>query len=742
MRPDRAGRRRGGRAVTRAALAPALLLLAAMTLPLAPGAAGAQERAAATGTPADSVRVPPAAPDSAHAGAAADSARAAGGAPAAPTDSLHAPGRPKTLQGELLRFHPGGARADTSRAPAASAAAAPRPRAALPHGVRVDLDAARREGVFEPDAALRERRAVVAAPLPVFGPLQGPLALPDGGGSLRVAGTAGHDDVATDRTLVAIPTAGLLPGFATASTDPLGADAELFDDAALDFPAEPGRLDGPGDALARAVPRGVADALAQAQGRLPSQFRSTLIYGKGDGGELVTGARFIAPLLLRGVYGSFARHESGGTDAISSAVTSRYHLVAGLPRLLSRTFAVDARLLQGTVEGSTLNPNGSSRTERQRAELSLRSQGVFGRRSEAWSLSITRTKRTDVLPPGLGRERWDLPSLVASGDVAWGDSALGSVYVSGRAASTRITYRLGASPEFEPRREEARAAAGVRRRMGPAGVGADGAYDWRETEGGAWDARLSGWVDARRANARLDLESVHERPSWIDRLTPADTSVFFTQTQIVTIARAGNPGLGPRRLTGAVAFGSWEAAPWLTLSGSGSLRRVTHDFGWDLTWSQAPVAVNVTDLAEDRGSGWLSHASLAGDVHAGPVTGHVLAWSRFGPDALSPRAASPPRRALEADVGARVVLFGGDLPLRAGLAAHAVGPRRGLFSEPSQITWDGSLRLDLGAAGVAIEMRNLFDRVVGSTMLDLETGRPLPLPGRTLRLGIVWNLLD
>lgn len=656
---------------------------------------------------------------------------------AAPADTLHAPVAHR-FPGELLRWKPGTAAGrDTTRAPLRPAARAPRSRSA-----RIDLEGARKEGMIDAPEALRARRALLAMPLPTFGSLSGSLALPDGGGAVRVAGgneapgAAAAD--ATDRAPVILPSVGILPDLATILADPGGSDFELLDFTALDFPVEPGRFDGPGDALARALPRSPADPLVQARGRLPSQFRTTLLYRKGSGGELSTGVRFIAPTLLQGVFGSFARHDVGRTDAIFSGLSSRYHVEAALPHVLSRAVALDARLLQRSIEG----PAGGSRAEQERAELAIRAQGIFGQRSETWSVTLGRTKRTDVLPPGLGRERWEIPSLVAAGEVAWGDSSGGSVYAAGRAGTTRISHWEDATADLASRRGEARISAGVRRRLGAGGVGADGAYDVRETERGAWDARVSGWIEAPHANGRLDLESAHERPSWIDRLSTSRTLVIPTQSQILTLLRSGDPGLTARRLTGAVGFGSWEATPWLTLSCSGSARRVVHDFGWDLERSEGPGTIDVLDVARQRGSGWLSHAALGGDLHAGPVTGRVLTWLRFGSATLSPREGEPARRALDADLSGRVVLFGGDLPVRGGLAAHATGPRGGLVREPAQITWDGTLRFDLGAAGVFVEMRDLFDRIVQSSLLDLESGRPVPLPGRALRFGVVWNLVD
>ena len=90
----------------------------------------------------------------------------------------------------------------------------------------------------------------------------------------------------------------------------------------------------------------------------------------------------------------------------------------------------------------------------------------------------------------------------------------------------------------------------------------------------------------------------------------------------------------------------------------------------------------------------------------------------------------------------RVVLFGGDLPLVGRIEAHGEGPRTGESSEPGWISLDGSLRADFGAAAVIVEYTNMLDRVVPSGTTDLATGRAIPMPPRSLRLGIVWYLLD
>src|SRR4029077_9230536 len=102
----------------------------------------------------------------------------------------------------------------------------------------------------------------------------------------------------------------------------------------------------------------------------------------------------------------------------------------------------------------------------------------------------------------------------------------------------------------------------------------------------------------------------------------------------------------------------------------------------------------------------------------------------------------PPRRALDASLESRVTLFQGDLPLRFQWRAHALGPRRGLISEPSTVLWDGALNVDLDQAGLFFEFDNVFDRATQSGVYEIESGRGAPAPGRAFHFGIVWNLLD
>src|SRR5206468_1987489 len=207
---------------------------------------------------------------------------------------------------------------------------------------------------------------------------------------------------------------------------------------------------------------------------------------------------------------------------------------------------------------------------------------------------------------------------------------------------------------------------------------------------------------ASRSDAHLDLESAHDRPSWVDLLTPAKLRQFLSIPQNPTIVvsdlfRSGDPGLKPRRLTGALASAGITVARGFRLDFSGTLRRVTDDFGWDVSVDTVGGSYTVTSTARARGSGWLSHAACGWEFRGGPIRTRGVGWIRGGSDSLSPRSGSPPRSALDAAFDVRIVLFQGDLPLRFGFESHARGPRRGLAREPGQVTWDGSLSADFGS---------------------------------------------
>src|SRR5258705_7578964 len=100
------------------------------------------------------------------------------------------------------------------------------------------------------------------------------------------------------------------------------------------------------------------------------------------------------------------------------------------------------------------------------------------------------------------------------------------------------------------------------------------------------------------------------------------------------------------------------------------------------------------------------------------------------------------RRALDASLELRFVLFQGDLPLRFGVESHARGPRRGLIREAGQITWDGTLSADFGSAGAYLRVQDLFDRRPGSAIWDPAHPEGAPMPRRLIQAGVGWNLLD
>jgi len=136
---------------------------------------------------------------------------------------------------------------------------------------------------------------------------------------------------------------------------------------------------------------------------------------------------------------------------------------------------------------------------------------------------LSDSKRTQIAPDA-SRERWRLPEVLLTGTTEWSPSNSLTWIASGSARSQRVSYRVGPLPEFQPRRKAARVGLGFRHPFGSrSGLGADAAYDARETEPGLWDARASIWSQSTKFRGRLDFESAHERPTWIDKLTPQRT---------------------------------------------------------------------------------------------------------------------------------------------------------------------------------------------------------------------------
>jgi hypothetical protein len=230
----------------------------------------------------------------------------------------------------------------------------------------------------------------------------------------------------------------------------------------------------------------------------------------------------------------------------------------------------------------------------------------------------------------------------------------------------------------------------------------------------------------------------------MDLLTPATVHTFVAPSTFLPsdLSRSGDPALRPRRLTGGLGSFGLTVSRGFELTASGSYRRVTDDFGWDVSADTVAGVLDVASIARQRGSGWLSHAGLGWNLTRGFLRSRGVAWIRGGPDSLSPQAGSPPRRALDASLELRFVLFQGDLPLRFGVESHARGPRRGLIREAGQVTWDGTLSADFGSAGAYLRVQDLFDRKPGSAIWDPAHPEGAPMPGRLIQAGVVWNLLD
>lgn len=661
-----------------------------------------------------------------------DSTRAAAAADSLPPSG---PAPPR----ELLPFRLIPAHDSTGVAGAAPAAEG------APVGVRatrIDLDESRKRGAVTLAGVLLGRRPALLDPLPVFGSPLGSVRLPDGGAPYRTEERWLAASGATDRSLTRLGRYGGIADLAATLTDPEGTGADVLDDAVLETTALPGTIRGPSDALAWLDAQSEADPLTRPAVPLPRRFRTTLEYRKGDGDEVVTGARFFSPTIGRGLMGSFSRHAAGGTGSILQSVSSRYRLTAGLPRWMDHTLSVEGRLFRRTLDMPLAGSLPEARAETERVSLAVRATGRSESRRDAFSLTLRRIKRTDVPWPFAPRERWEAPELALAGDVSWGDSLGGCVLAGLRAASTRVSYRAESASDFRRRIESARLTLGARRVLGPGGVGVDVAYDVTGRQAAAWDARASAWASGPGASARLDLESAVTRPTWIDLWSPYRADTVLSDTSTIFYTRAGNPSLAPRRQTGAVGSAALDAGSGLRLIASGAVHHVTRDFGWDLTPGPPTGLVDLTDEAVARGDGWISFVSLACAVTVGPVEGRAAGWVRGGADPLTPSAGSPPRRALDAEAGVRRAMFGGDLLTRLSATVHLLGARRGMVEEPAQAVWDGALELDFGPAGAALGFNNLFDRHVGSGVFDVETGRAEPLPGRTFHFGVVWNLLD
>ncbi|HEX5031159.1 MAG TPA: hypothetical protein VFX78_06855, partial [Candidatus Eisenbacteria bacterium] len=163
---------------------------------------------------------------------------------------------------------------------------------------------------------------------------------------------------------------------------------------------------------------------------------------------------------------------------------------------------------------------------------------------------------------------------------------------------------------------------------------------------------------------------------------------------------------------------------------------------WTLTRVATPETLLVDTRAAVRGSGWVSYLGTGLRARTGPARWRAFGWARGGPDDLGPRSGVVPRVGADVAADIRVTFFQGDLPLELGVRGHALGRSHGTIEAAGSFTADLALRADFGPAGGFLEMMNVFDRAVPSSVMELSTGEATPLPGRAFHLGLVWYLFD
>ena len=615
------------------------------------------------------------------------------------------------------------------------------------------IDALRKRGRTDLEEVLRGRQAALLLPAPRFGPISAPTVLPDAGTRIRPWPLGVLAERSTDRTLVAgFPFGLAIPDLVIAWDDPQGDGFEIQEFRAFDRGVAPASFRGAGDLLATPRAESFHDFAMPGAAAGPRRVQSALSYRKGDGDALDTGARFASPLLARGVAFSYARHASDGLLPFLSHLSTQYMAAAGLPRIGGLSLWLEGARFQRTIEmdipsGYAANVGAEiARGEWGAEEIALHARTGQAALRGAGAIRLGRATRTQV-DYARGRERWAFPQAALTASVtrdlgAGGWTWNGSLDVDSR----QVRYRVDSLPAFDPRFESVRVSAGVGRALfSGIHVGLAAAFDARERDRPFADGRLSLWGSGPRGEARIDFESAHERPSWVDRLTPArDSLLLFAGPagETIRVFRSGDPSLRARSLRGALANGRLQIARGVSILGSGSLRRLSDDFGWDVTRTQTPDSIVILDVARARGDGWVSMAGVGLVLDRAWVRAHGMAWARGGPDRLSPRAGSPPRQGLDAALALRAKLFGGDLPLELGAEAHAQGPRRGIIRAPATVGWDGALRADFGAAAIFFQFSNIFDRRVPSALYEISTDAAVLLPRRTFHFGVVWHLMD
>ncbi|HYR69740.1 MAG TPA: hypothetical protein VER77_07635, partial [Candidatus Dormibacteraeota bacterium] len=284
-----------------------------------------------------------------------------------------------------------------ARAPARETRPAPAP--------AVDFEEQRKAGDASLESALRGRRASILLPLPLFGAATGALSVPDGGSRLRIYPLGTVADLPTDRTLVAAKPYGIgVLDLATVLDNPRADGVETLDLIALSRGLTPEPFDRAGALLAEPVADRAFTRVVPGEGRRERRAKSALYYGNGDAGILDTGARFVSSALGRGIGGSYARHESDGISPLHHAVSTRYAMAGGLPRLLRHDLWVEGEIFKWTVEdeADSVNPLTSEiQTLLGRAEIDSRSLTLHARAVgeglvSRWTLRVGEAKRTRV----------------------------------------------------------------------------------------------------------------------------------------------------------------------------------------------------------------------------------------------------------------------------------------------------------------------------------------------------------
>jgi len=610
----------------------------------------------------------------------------------------------------------------------------------------------RKRGEISLERAWVGRRGAILRALPLAGIPVGTLSVPDAGSPIRTEPPGSDGIAATDRPLVSAMPFGLgIVDLPVALDSPRAEGEEPLDLLEVEAAPAPGPYRRAGELLADPPAEQVFVHAMPGTDPHFRRARSALYYGNGDEGELDTAARFASATFGWGIAGSYARHEADGITPLHHAKATRYALASGLPRALHHMLWIEARAMEWNIEDEAVRVDpftsdlvqAVGRAEISRRDVLLHGQAGGTAASSVWTAQVEELKRTRVEWTG-ARQRWIFPGVQAAWDGHVDLDPEWSVLAHAEGSSRRIRYDENAAPIVDGRREEGRLGLAVAHADAGGGARLDVAYDARETAKSFADARASLWTERGRMRGRVDLERSHERPSWVDLDTPASAidSLDPTFTQRLLLTRSGDPSLEPRRLTGGLARGALELGPDLAVTLEGSARYVEDDFGWTLTRVATPETLLVDTRAAVRGSGWVSYVGAGLRARTGPARWRAFGWARGGPDDLGPRSGVVPRLGADLAADIRVTFFEGDLPLELGVRGHALGRSHGTIEAAGSFTADLALRADFGPAGGFLEMMNVFDRAVPSSVMELSTGQAAPLPGRAFHIGLVWYLFD